>query len=146
MDTKHRMSYLMSAKNQEIHVDATPLTCLINRLEAATSRLEDIASSASTYEGDATTNGAPKAPATAGKGVPEAAAGVAAAGASPTPKSLAPKPSLPPMIEDYDKNVLGDLKEYEKLSAGSTLGGLVSEQVRLTIQHHSSPQTDGTLT
>jgi adenylyl cyclase-associated protein len=141
MDTLRRTSYILNAQNQEIHVNATSLTLLINRLEAATSRLEDIASSASSYDGDAATNGAPPAPATSAKGVPSAAASVAAAGASPTPKPVAEKAALPPMIEDLDTLMQGDLKAYEKLSNAPALGGLVGEQVSLLVQdsldHHT---------
>jgi adenylyl cyclase-associated protein len=134
MENQHHMSYMSNAKNHEFHVNATTLTLLISRLEAATSRLEDIASSAASYEGDAATNGAPPAPtpSSSAKGVPAAAASVAAAGASPTLPPAPPKAELPPMIQEFDTTVLADLKAYEKLSNSPTLGGLVGEQVRLT--------------
>jgi adenylyl cyclase-associated protein len=135
MESQRGVSYMLNAKNQEIHVNATSLTRLITRLEAATSRLEDIASSAASYEGDAATNGAPPAPASSAKGVPSAAASVAAAGASPTPKPVPAKVDLPPMIEEFDSTVLAELQKFEKLSNTPTLGGLVGEQVRLNIRH-----------
>jgi adenylyl cyclase-associated protein len=141
METLRRTSSTLNTQNQEIHVDSTSLTLLINRLEAATSRLEDIASSAVSYDGDAATNGAPPAPATSAKGVPSAAASVAAAGASPTPKPAAAKVALPPMIEDLDTLMQGDLKAYEKLSNASALGGLVGEQVSLAVQDHFDRHT-----
>ena len=117
----------MDAQNQVLHANATPLKGLVNRLEAATSRLEDIASSAASYEENGSVNGAPASPATTEKGVPAAAAGVAAAGASPTTK---PQPSEPPMIRDFDTLLNGDLAAYGKLSNAPELGGLVGEQVR----------------
>lgn len=125
MDGLRSLSYSLRSQNQVDQVDATPLTRLITRLEAATSRLEDIASSAGEGEGEPNANGTPKAPAPSEKGVPAAAAGVAAAGAHPTPK----KDLLPPMIEDFDALVQGDLKEYVNLSNG--LLSLLAEQVSI---------------
>jgi adenylyl cyclase-associated protein len=136
MEKAHRLSYMLNAKNQEFHVNATSLTCLITRLEAATSRLEDMASSSGGYDADAATNGAPPAPSSSAKGVPAAAASVAAAGASPTPKPTVAKAELPPSIEEFDSTIMADLKAYEKLSNSPTLGGLVGEQVRLAVRYN----------
>lgn len=116
------------AARPEHHV----LTVLVRRLEAATSRLEDIASSALDGEQQ------PKA-----NGVPTSSTGAAAAGptsqmVTPTPSVSAPsgqaaappKEELPQMIEDFDVLINGDLKAYHELSKGSSIGGLLGEQVR----------------
>jgi hypothetical protein len=125
---QQRRSWVMNGQPQHITLDATPLTRLIARLEAATSRLEDIASSAAEYEPEAGANGAPTAPgAKSAKGVPLAAAGVAAAGASPTPK---PQEDIPPMIGDLDTLIRGDVADYVKLSNAPAFGGPIGEQVR----------------
>ena len=90
------------------------LTDTIRRLEAATSRLEDIASSS---PGPApSVNGVP----------PDALANVVAAGASSAVPEPAPQP-LPPAIEDFDVLINQDVKDFVRLS--DELGGLVSEQV-----------------
>lgn len=93
------------------------LTSIISRLEAATSRLEDIASS--TIEPPKANGAAP--PPTA----PLPPAPVAAAVAAP-PKS-APEP-LPESVEEFDAFIAGPLKNYVNLS--DELGGPVAEQVR----------------
>ncbi|KIW08720.1 uncharacterized protein PV09_00663 [Verruconis gallopava] len=109
------------------------LTTLIKRLEAATSRLEDIASSA--FEGqieksqDATANGV-------------LASGIAAAGTvgshtststanitqAPTPVAAAPKEELPAIVEEFDNLIKPDLKAYHELSKSPAIGGLLGEQ------------------
>ncbi|KAK7748990.1 suppressor of rasval19 [Cytospora paraplurivora] len=97
------------------------LTTLIKRLEAATSRLEDIASS--TIE------------------IPQAvpalqetlASPIASQAATPTPDAPAPTPApvpaeepLPESIEDFDDFLKTSVANYSKLSAG--LGGLIADQ------------------
>ena len=93
------------------------LTGIISRLEAATSRLEDMASS--TVEAPRTNGAAP--PPTA----PLPPAPVAAAVAAP------PKPApevLPESVEEFDAFINGTLKKFVNLSDES--GGPVAEQVR----------------
>jgi adenylyl cyclase-associated protein len=95
--------------------------CLTTRLEAATSRLEDIASSVGNQ--DANTNGT--LPAIASPTT------LAIADKSPsreaTPKQL-PEP-LPLAIEGFDALINGEVTAFVNLSEG--LGGLIAEQVWL---------------
>jgi hypothetical protein len=106
------------------------LTGLIHRLEAATSRLEDIASSAA--EGPTPTS------ATAGP-ASRSIAGAASAAPSingdvtptqgPPPKSAIPEPAveLPQTVQDFDTLMNEDLKPFKEIS--EKVGGLVAEQV-----------------
>ena len=93
------------------------LTSMIRRLEAATSRLEDIASSSFEQSGTASNTGAPAA--------------VAAGGASAAPAVAAPAPkaveSLPPSIAAFDELVNTELKTWLDLS--SKLGSVIEGQV-----------------
>jgi hypothetical protein len=93
------------------------LTAIISRLEAATSRLEDMASTA--VESPKTNGAAP--PPTA----PLPPAPVPAAAAAP-PKSV-PDP-LPESVEEFDDFINSSLKKFVNLS--DELGGPVAEQVR----------------
>ncbi|KAK0102814.1 hypothetical protein ONS96_005449 [Cadophora gregata f. sp. sojae] len=90
------------------------LTTLIKRLEAATSRLEDMASSSVEIPA---INGAPT-PAPTGP-LP----------APPVAKAPSPKPvqeALPESVEDFDAFIAGTVKKYVNLS--DELGGPVAEQ------------------
>lgn len=91
------------------------LTSLIHRLEAATSRLEDMASSAiepPKLNGSAAPSPAPVAP------LP----------ATPMVMKAAPLPEpLPESVEDFDTFLSGPFKKFVNLS--DELGGAVSEQV-----------------
>ncbi|MCJ1245785.1 hypothetical protein MMC30_002989 [Trapelia coarctata] len=94
------------------------LTTLIKRLEAATSRLEDIASSA--VGPNATTNGVPSVaavPTSSGTADPSASRAV-------TPKQL--PEALPPAIEGFDALINGEVAAFVNMSEG--LGGLIAEQ------------------
>ena len=93
------------------------LTAIISRLEAATSRLEDMAST--TVEPPKTNGAAP--PPTA----PLPPAPVPAAAAAP-PKSV--PEVVPESVEEFDAFINGSLKKFGKLS--DDLGGPVAEQVR----------------
>jgi adenylyl cyclase-associated protein len=105
------------------------LTRLIHRLEAATSRLEDIASSA---EGPAPHS------AIAGPSS-RSIAGAASAAPSingdvtptqgPAPKLAIPEPvvDLPQVVEDFDTMMNEDLKPFKEIS--EKIGGVVAEQV-----------------
>ena len=93
---------------------------LLTRLEAATSRLEDMAQSE--VNPSATTNGLPPAAGTN-------AAALSKAGSSGLPGS-GPKEAtqpLPPAIADFDALMNGDVKKF--VNMGEDLGGLVAEQV-----------------
>jgi adenylyl cyclase-associated protein len=96
----------------------TLLTGLISRLEAATSRLEDIASSTAGVEvSQSNVNGV--APSSAAARAPVS---------SPVPAPIA-KESLPPVIEDFDTLIYGDVKAYHTLSKAPAIGGILGEQV-----------------
>ena len=89
------------------------------RLEAATSRLEDMAQS--TMDPSSATNGLPPASGATSTAITDN--GVV------TPK-LQVEP-LPASIDDFDGLINGDVKTFANMSL--ELGGLVSEQVRLLL-------------
>jgi len=89
------------------------LTPIIRRLEAATSRLEDMAS---VVVETPKTNGA----------LPAVTAAAPAAAAQPAAPEKVEEP-LPPMIEDFDSFIETAVKKYVGLS--NEIGGLVAEQV-----------------
>jgi len=99
---------------------ARQLTNLIHRLEAATSRLEDIASSAHDGPQDAR-SAAPsiKAPSINGSAAPSA----------PPAKIDIPEQTieLPETVQAFDTMMNEDLKPFADLC--ETVGGLVAEQV-----------------
>jgi len=93
------------------------LTSLIHRLEAATSRLEDMASSA--IELPKTNGTAPQLTAAAVSTPP------ASAPSAKTPSTPLPEP-LPESVEEFDTFLSGPLKKFVNLS--DELGGPVAEQ------------------
>ncbi|KAF2401986.1 hypothetical protein EJ06DRAFT_529125 [Trichodelitschia bisporula] len=100
------------------------LTTLIKRLEAATSRLEDIASSASSFDPATGANSTPGPAASPAPSTP----GIAVTAAAP-PK---PAENLPPSIEDFDVLMRGDLKTY--VDHSEAIGGLVAEQAKCVVK------------
>lgn len=112
---------------------SSPLTRIIYRLEAATSRLEDIASSTVGLDLPPNPNGTPS-PSAAVVPVP------AQARALPVP----PKEDLPPLIVDFDTLINGDVKTYHTLSTGKSIGGLLGEQVE-NARHSGTSLTHTTL-
>lgn len=96
---------------------SSALTRIIYRLEAATSRLEDIASSTVGLEVPPNPNGAPS----------PSAAVVPVQAKAPPP--VPPKEELPPSIVDFDTLIYGDVKAYHNLSTAKSIGGLLGEQV-----------------
>lgn len=96
-------------------VSRLDLTAIINRLEAATSRLEDMAASAIDI------SGAPAPAPTGPLPLPPTAAR-----AAPEPPKPVQEP-LPESVEDFDAFITGPVKKYVNLS--DELGGLVAEQV-----------------
>jgi len=118
-------------------MDEAPLTKLIRRLEAATSRLEDIASSAQTFEqpSSAGHHGGPSdgsslavpSPGQMGLQTTSASSPGASQGqlAEPSPQS----------INDFNTLLRGDLRAYSDLS--NALGGVVAEQVGLFAFGHN---------
>jgi adenylyl cyclase-associated protein len=102
------------------------LTVMICRLEAATSRLEDIASS-SFPNGESGGAGASN-----GAQSPGPAAKLAAASTSTTPTPKASVESLPPAIEAFDSMVDTELKTWLDLS--SRLGEVIEGQSKAVQQ------------
>jgi adenylyl cyclase-associated protein len=106
------------------------LTAIIRRLEAATSRLEDIASA--TIEPPQADRGAPAIasahPPTSAPTGPLPPAPGAAVGASAV-KTRGPSlaPLLPQAVEEFDLFITGPLKKFVNLS--DEVGGAVAEQV-----------------
>lgn len=98
------------------------LTSMVRRLEAATSRLEDIASS-SFPNGEAGVNGS--SPSTA-----PAAGAAAAAGGSAAPTVVVE--SAPPAIEAFDEVVNNELKTWLELSV--KLGNVIEGQSKAVQQ------------
>ena len=95
------------------------------RLEAATSRLEDIASSA--FPNGEGQNGVPGDTNASGAGV--------ATSSDRTPPQAKPADSLPPVVGAFDELIDSDLKAYVVLS--QQLGGVVAEQVWIDGYHYS---------
>lgn len=104
---------------------------LIARLEAATARLEDIASS--TIE-------LPQAVPALQQTIASPQSGVSSASTPAAPTPAAPAEPLPESIEEFDSFVESSVGKYVKLSG--QLGGLVAEQVGFPVkpeQSHSCP-------
>jgi adenylyl cyclase-associated protein len=103
------------------------LTVFHHRLEAATSRLEDIA--AATVEPPKTNGQAPAPPPTG----PLPPTPAVAAPQTPEPaKALAPL--LPQSVEEFDLFITGALKKFVNLS--DEVGGPVAEQVWFESKHN----------
>lgn len=97
------------------------LTSMMGRLEAATSRLEDMVSNIG--DPSASTDGIPSAP----------SEGMSAAEGMGQARSTVPPPHrhmepLPPTIEAFDGIINGEVKTFVNMS--EEIGGLVAEQVR----------------
>lgn len=97
------------------------LTKLVYRLEAATSRLEDMAQA--TIDPSVPPNGVLTTSGTA----MGAAGGADRDGADASGQKQAPEP-LPPALDDFDSLINGDVVKFVNMS--EELGGLVAEQVR----------------
>lgn len=116
-----------------VHVKDQGLTFLLSRLEAATSRLEDIASSAAAFEPSTQTNGGASTSPVPPPSGPQTV---------PTPQKPVQE-ELPQSIEDFDTLLNGDLKKWMDLS--HALGDVVAEQVReLLVTVHDFVVTDET--
>lgn len=98
------------------------LTKLVCRLEAATSRLEDMAQA--TIDPSVPTSGVLNTSRTA----VAAAGGVDRDGDNANAQNHAPEP-LPPALDDFDSLINGDVVKFVNMS--EELGGLVAEQVRV---------------
>ncbi|KAJ6091338.1 hypothetical protein N7467_003307 [Penicillium canescens] len=104
-------------------------TTLIKRLEAATSRLEDMAMSLDDPS-------SPKSMGGASSSVP----------ATPEPPKPTPPPPaapvaapVPPQIEDFDALIKGDVQNFVNL--GEKIGGLVAEQSKAVLQAFKAERT-----
>lgn len=95
---------------------------IMNRLEAATSRLEDMAQ-ATMDNTTAGTNGVSVKTAVAGGAVSSAT------GDSITHGHAPPTESLPPSIKAFDDLIASDVKKFVSLS--EELGGVVADQVQI---------------
>jgi adenylyl cyclase-associated protein len=102
-----------------IRVTRNVLTTVMHRLEAATSRLEDIASTSINSDSNAPQGGA------------QAAITANATPIAPAPQAPA---SLPPSIEAYDALLNTELKAWMELS--SKLGPVIQNQVRCADMPH----------
>ena len=119
-------------RRSSVHISqvfAPSLTTLLLRLEAATSRLEDIATSVNTPDQTLTANGTPVT-STHAHSTPTLAPGsstkpLPVAGVAPSPPSVADE--LPAEIEDFDKLLNEDLATFVKLS--SAMDPVIAEQV-----------------
>jgi len=100
-------------------VSRIELTTILHRLEAATSRLEDMAASAIDLP---KLNGAAPTPAPTG---PLPAPPTASRPAADTVKPVLE--ALPESVEDFDTFISGTVKKFVNLS--DELGGAVAEQV-----------------
>merc|ERR1712000_743923 len=101
------------------------LTTLIKRLEAATSRLEDIATSVDGSLGP--TNGVP------------AAAGAASTEVAATPEAAAPPEPLPKFVEAFDQIIEEDIVAF--VQAAEKIGGLVEQQAKAVKEAFEAERT-----
>ena len=110
---------------------------ILGRLEAATSRLEDLVPSIG--EGSATTNGIPLNPeqgVTSTEGL-----GQATGNGSSSQRYVE---ALPPVIDDFDGMINGEVKTFVNMS--EEIGGLVAEQVCSPLNRLSRTDTVSILT
>jgi adenylyl cyclase-associated protein len=115
------------SRNGHAQTTDNVLTAMVRRLEAATSRLEDIASS-SFPNGETPATGAVN-----GAQSPDPAAKLAAVSQSTTPTPpKAPVETLPPAIEAFDAMVNTELKKWLELS--SMLGEVIEGQSKAVQQ------------
>lgn len=106
------------------------LTGLISRLEAATSRLEDIASSSQSLDADKPAHGTSAAAvsrAASTNGETHSSTPTPKPAPIPTPTPPA-APELPKSIEDFDHMVKEDVTPFQNSSA--RMGGPVADAVR----------------
>jgi hypothetical protein len=113
---------LTSYQPQHSLIFANMLRVLINRLEAATSRLEDIASSTQDSQQPP---GIPAVAASAAAAIPPSQQAAQAVAPAPTPKQA--PPPLPESVEAFDALINEEVKKFAALS--DNLGGLLAEQV-----------------
>lgn len=98
------------------------LTALISRLEAATSRLEDIASSTIPPPDSPKENGIPPTPPTIATSPPPPPTAIQ----TPAIKKVVQEP-VPEFVAEFDSFIQGPVKKYVNLS--DEIGGVVAQQV-----------------
>ena len=105
-----------------------PLTTLIRRLEAATSRLEDIASSAGTLD-ESQQEHRPNGSISAQSGIPASSSmpELASKGGERETSAATVQPALPPSIVEMDELIGAQVKDFQAASKG--LDALIHEQV-----------------
>ncbi|KAJ5950592.1 uncharacterized protein N7479_009005 [Penicillium vulpinum] len=103
-------------------------TTLIKRLEAATSRLEDMAMAFDGPSAPKSLTGSPSVPA-----VPEPPK------PSPPPPAAPVAPPVPPQIQDFDALIKGNVQNFVNL--GEKIGGLVAEQSKAVLQAFQAERT-----
>ncbi|KAE8148929.1 adenylate cyclase associated N terminal-domain-containing protein [Aspergillus avenaceus] len=104
------------------------LTTLIKRLEAATSRLEDMAMGLDDPSSPKTLNAAAAAPETVAPEPPKLAIPAAPAA-----------PAVPPQIEDFDTLINKDVRNFVEL--GNKIGDLVADQSKAVLQAFEAERT-----
>jgi adenylyl cyclase-associated protein len=117
-------SILLSSRSTRLCAD------LLRRLEAATTRLEDIASS--TIELPQAVPALQHTIASPPSGVSSAStpAPPAQSASAPAAPKMPPEP-LPESIEDFDAFIGGSVEKFAKIS--NAIGGLIAEQVSVTM-------------
>ncbi|KAH8894033.1 hypothetical protein GQ53DRAFT_744803 [Thozetella sp. PMI_491] len=105
------------------------LTTLIKRLEAATARLEDIATS--TVELPQAVPALQQTLASPHSGASSASTPAAVPPPAPAAPKLPPEP-LPESIEEFDAFIAGSVQKFAKIS--SAIGGLIAEQAQKVLQ------------
>ncbi|KAJ5434129.1 hypothetical protein N7491_004724 [Penicillium cf. griseofulvum] len=104
-------------------------TTLIKRLEAATSRLEDMAMSYDDPSAQKSLDGSPSSvPAITEPPKP-----------SPPPPAAPVAAPVPPQIQDFDALIKGDVQNFVNL--GEKIGGLVAEQSKAVLQAFQAERT-----
>lgn len=107
-----------------VQIQDSSLIVLVSRLEAATSRLEDIASSATGFEQQPQVNGSPApAPAPISHSTPQGPT------QSPSPK---PAVTLPPSVEVFDRLIEDEVKPWVELS--DKLDPVLAKQVNTPLR------------
>ncbi|PYH98544.1 adenylyl cyclase-associated protein [Aspergillus ellipticus CBS 707.79] len=104
------------------------LTTLIKRLEAATSRLEDMAMSLDDPNSPPQTGGPIAAPESA---IPEPP--------KPAPPAAPAAAPVPPQIQDFDTLIKGDVRSFVEL--GQKIGGVIGEQSKAVLRAFEAERT-----
>ncbi|KAJ5901997.1 hypothetical protein N7495_002525 [Penicillium taxi] len=105
------------------------LTTLIKRLEAATSRLEDMAMTLDEPHAS-TIAGTPTTPLPVATVTPKL---------TPPPPATPPPAQIPPQIQDFDELIKEDVQKFVDL--GQKIGGLVAEQSKAVLQAFQAERT-----